>query len=127
MTTDNEQEPSMQEIRLENRLPPNACKDMTDIRQEIDLLDQTIIGLIGKRYQYVQAAAKFKTSAAAVRAPERFRAMLQQRRDWAEAVGLDPNVIEKLYHDLVSHFIEEEMKHWQAQAIDISRGTAQTI
>lgn len=127
MTTDNEQEPAMQEIRLENRLLPSECKDMADIRQEIDLLDQAVIRLIGKRYQYVLAATKFKTSAATVRAPERFKAMLQQRRDWAESAGLNPDAIEKLYHDLVSHFIEEEMKHWQAQTMDISRGTAQTM
>lgn len=107
----------MQEIRMENRLLPNECKDMTDIRQEIDLLDHAVIKLIGKRYHYVQAAAKFKTSVATVRAPERFKAMLEQRRVWAEDVGLNPDVIEKLYHDLVNHFIiEEEMKQWQAQA-----------
>ena len=50
---------------------------------------------------------------ASVRASKRFQAMLQQRRVWAEAEGLNPDVIEKLYRDLVNHFIEEEMKHWK--------------
>lgn len=49
-----------------------------------------------------------------VRAPERFAAMLAQRRRWAEAVGLNADVIEKLYSDLVTHFIQEEMKRWQS-------------
>ncbi len=40
-------------------------------------------------------------------------AMLQQRRVWAQEEGLNPDVIEKMYTDLVNYFIEEEMKHWQ--------------
>ncbi|MFN3848853.1 MAG: isochorismate lyase [Spirosomataceae bacterium] len=92
---------------------PEECQDMNDIRLEIDDLDKQIIGLIGKRFGYVKAAAKFKTSATAVAAPERFKAMLIKRREWAIENGLSPDAIEKLYTDLVNHFIEEEMKHWQ--------------
>lgn len=97
-------------------LQPQACADMEDIRREIDALDQAVIKLLGKRFQYVLAASKFKTSATSVRAPERFKAMLVTRRQWAEAEGLSPDAIEKMYSDLVSHFIAEEMKHWAAQS-----------
>lgn len=41
--------------------------------------------------------------------------MLLTRRKWAEAEGLNPDAIEKMYSDLVNHFIAEEMKHWAAQ------------
>lgn len=98
-----------------NQKEPDDCADMQDIRREIDCLDQMIIALLGKRFQYVRAAAKFKTSESSVRAPERFKAMLQQRRVWAEENGLNPDAIEKLYSDLVTHFIEEEMKRWHAE------------
>ena len=91
------------------------CKNMEDIRAEIDCLDHKIISLLGKRFQYVQAASKFKTSETSVRAPERFKAMLQQRRVWAEKEGLNPDAIEKLYSDLVNHFIAEEMKKWKQE------------
>jgi isochorismate pyruvate lyase len=87
---------------------------MEDIRQEIDTLDRAVIQLLGKRFQYVLAASKFKTSATAVRAPERFNAMLATRREWAETEGLDADAIEKMYRDLVNHFIAEEMKRWTA-------------
>lgn len=86
---------------------------MDDIRAEIDVLDRAVVSLIGKRHQYVLAAAKFKTSAASVRAPERFKAMLQQRRQWAEQEGLSPDAIERMFSDLVNHFIEEEMQRWK--------------
>jgi isochorismate pyruvate lyase len=92
---------------------PNQCEDMTDIRAEIDRLDRQVIELLGQRFAYVKAASKFKTSAAKVKAPERFQAMLEQRRVWAEEEGLSADAIEKMYRDLVNHFIEEEMKHWQ--------------
>lgn len=103
-------------MELINQLPPHACAGMEDIRREIDALDQAVIKLLGKRFQYVLAASTFKTSAASVRAPERFKAMLATRREWAEAEGLSPDAIEKMYSDLVSHFIAEEMKHWAAHS-----------
>ena len=101
---------------IQSAIPPEACTDMAAIRHEIDQLDRAVIALLGKRFQYVMAAAAFKTSQTAVRAPERFKAMLLQRRDWAQAEGLNPDAIEKMYRDLVNHFIEEELKRWQTQA-----------
>ncbi|QJC80454.1 isochorismate lyase [Pseudomonas umsongensis] len=98
-----------------SQLQPAQCKGMEDIRREIDALDQAVIKLLGRRFQYVLAASKFKTSAASVRAQERFTTMLATRREWAEAEGLSPDAIEKMYSDLVKHFIAEEMKHWSAQ------------
>ncbi|MGG6242470.1 isochorismate lyase [Nodosilinea sp. AN01ver1] len=92
---------------------PEQCQTMADIRAEIDRLDRQVIALLGQRFAYVKAAAKFKTSETAVKAPERFESMLQQRRVWAETEGLNGDAIESLYRDLVNHFIAEEMKHWQ--------------
>jgi isochorismate pyruvate lyase len=96
-----------------NEKEPEQCAGMAEIRAEIDRIDQAVITLLGKRFRYVRAAAPFKTDAAAVRAPERFAAMLVQRRIWAEQQGLSPDVIEQIYRDLVAYFIAEEMRHWQ--------------
>ena len=101
-------------MEVVNRLTPEACAGMEDIRGEIDHLDQVVIAILGKRFKYVLAASKFKTSETSVRAPERFKAMLAKRREWAEAEGLSPDAIEKMYTDLVNHFIEEEMKRWRS-------------
>jgi isochorismate pyruvate lyase len=43
---------------------------------------------------------------------------LATRRDWAENEGLNADAIEKMYSDLVNHFIAEEMKHWAAAQTD---------
>ncbi|MHC8314732.1 isochorismate lyase [Pseudomonas sp. LB3P31] len=98
-----------------NQMQPAECADMKDIRREIDALDLAVIKLLGKRFQYVLSASKFKTCAASVRAQERFDSMLAVRREWASSEGLSPDAIGKMYSDLVTHFISEEMKHWAAQ------------
>ncbi|MEK0180777.1 MAG: isochorismate lyase [Oscillatoriales cyanobacterium] len=95
---------------------PNECVNILEVREEIDLIDREVIDALSKRFQYVIAAARFKTSEASVKAPDRFYAMLQQRREWAQEAGLNADVVEKLYRDLVNHFIEEEMKHYKSDS-----------
>lgn len=92
---------------------PNECQTLSEIRDEIDRIDREIITALSKRFGYVKAAAKFKTDKTSVKASERFESMIQQRRSWAEKAGIDPDVIEKIYRDLVNYFIDEELKHWR--------------
>ncbi len=99
---------------------PEKCANMEDIRAEIDRIDREIIALIGKRLQYVNAAARFKTSAdgvkdKSVRDMHRVKSMLRQRKRWAEEEGISPDAIEKMYSDLVEYFINEEMTKWKAE------------
>lgn len=97
---------------------PDQCENMVDIRAEIDRLDRQVVALLGQRFAYVKVASKFKSSETSVKAPERFQAMLEQRRVWAQEEGLNADVIEKMYRDLVNHFIDEEMKHWQQSKVE---------
>ena len=94
---------------------PEECNCIDDVRTEIDRIDRQIVALIGERAGYVRAAAKFKASVADVKAAERLEAMLRQRRAWAEEQSLDPDMIEKLYRDMVSHFIRQEMAYWKQE------------
>lgn len=75
-------------MNIESHVEPEACSGMEDIRREIDRIDREIISMLGKRFKYVIAASKFKTSETSVRAPERFKVMLEKRREWAQAEGL---------------------------------------
>jgi isochorismate pyruvate lyase len=45
-----------------------------------------------------------------VRAPERQRQVLAQRRTWAAEEGLNPDMVEELYRLLMDHFVTEELK-----------------
>lgn len=92
---------------------PEDCTEMPDIREAIDALDREIIGLIGRRAGYVRAAAKFKTGEADVRASERQKTMLEERREWAEEEGLNQEVIENIYRELISYFVNRELEDWR--------------
>ena len=93
---------------------PEDCNSLHDVRAGIDRLDREIIERLAERGRYVHAAARFKTSEAQVAAPERQKAMLAVRREWAAAEGLDPDVIEDIYRRIVAYFIQRELDHWRA-------------
>ena len=94
---------------------PEGCENIKDVRRAIDTLDHEIIHLIGRRTRYVEAAARFKTGEQSVRAPERQKTMLETRRRWAEENGLDPDVIEDLYQNLLAYFVGREMHQYREQ------------
>ncbi|WP_239423773.1 chorismate mutase [Snodgrassella communis] len=92
---------------------PAECHDMSDIRKEIDHIDYTVIQLLSVRFNYVKAASKFKKSTTDVQATERFNSMLEKRKQWADELGLNGEVIRTLYADLVKYFIAEELKEFE--------------
>ena len=92
---------------------PGDCQNIEDVREAIDALDREIVGLIGRRSRYVEAAARFKTGEESVRAPKRQEKMLQERRLWAEEEGLNPDVVERIYRNLVAYFVNREMEGWK--------------
>ena len=93
-------------------IPPDECKSLEEIRDGMDALDREMIAILVRRVAYVKAAAKFKTSAAAVAAPDRVQKVLDTRRQWAEEAGLDGEVVRALYRDIVTYCVGEEKKHW---------------
>jgi isochorismate pyruvate lyase len=94
--------------------PPSDCASLEEVRTEIDRIDRAIIALLGERAGYVHAAARFKATEAEVTAPDRQTAMFRARREWAAAAGLDPDVVDKIYRDLVAYFIAREKEHWRS-------------
>ena len=94
---------------------PDECANIQEVRDEIDIIDREVIEALSKRFQYVIAVARLKTSEASVRSSERSQAMLKQRREWAQESGLNPDVVENLYRDLVNYYIEEELKHYKSE------------
>lgn len=43
----------------EKQIEPQNCSGMADILEQIDELDRKIIGLFGRRFEYVKSAANF--------------------------------------------------------------------
>ena len=86
------------------------CKSIEEVRANIDRIDDNIIKLIGERTDYVRQAAKFKTDADSVKAPDRVEAVIRKVREEAEKYGADADMVEALYRGMIARFIEMETR-----------------
>ena len=90
---------------------PQECKNIEEVRNEIDSIDREILNLLGKRFGFVKEVVKYKAPTKdSIIAQERYNFVLDQRKKWAIEEGLDPQVIEQMYKLLIEHFISEELK-----------------
>ena len=89
---------------------PHDCTNIEDVRREIDTIDNEIIGLIGKRFAYIQEIIKYKSNVDEVYAKDRYNAVINQRREIALKYNLNPDVIESLYRILMDYFIKEQLE-----------------
>jgi isochorismate pyruvate lyase len=89
---------------------PDACKNITEIRNEIDLIDHSILKLLALRQEFVEEIVKYKTDKDSVIAHDRQLVLYAKRRQWAEESGISPDFIEQFFKQLVQHNIEKELK-----------------
>lgn len=95
----------------DKRRLPQECTNITEVRNEIDHIDATIIKLLSTRFGYVREVVKYKEkTASGIEASDRRAAVIATRRQWAEEAGLCPDVVENIYNTLIDYFIDEEKK-----------------
>ncbi|WP_147535453.1 chorismate mutase [Bacillus marasmi] len=87
------------------------CKNINEVRENIDNLDRQIVKLISERSKFVEQAAKFKTDTDDVKAPERVEAVIQKVKAIAEKNDVNPQIIEQVYRTMITCFINEELIH----------------
>ncbi len=78
---------------------PTAAS-LNRLREQVDALDAQLLTLLAERQRLTDQVAAHKRDADDVRAYPRLLAMLEQRRQRAEALGLDSASVVKLFHDL---------------------------
>ena len=100
---------------MEPNRTPQQCESLAQVRAQIDRIDERIVQLLAERGGYVLAAARFKSSAAEVRAPQRVEQVVARVRGLAEAQGGLPDVVERVYRELIEAFTEAEQRHWGAR------------
>ena len=88
------------------------CKDLEEVRSNIDRIDDAIIKLIAERGSYVAQAAKFKKNEDVVRDTSRVEKVIQKVREKAELYGASPDMVEALYREMISRFINMEMSEF---------------
>lgn len=95
---------------LEIRRPLRACGSLAEVRERIDRIDSSIVALLAERTRFVREAARFKSSAAAVRAPDRVEQVVSNVRDLAVDLGADPALVEQVYRTMIAKLIEIELR-----------------
>ena len=89
------------------------CQNIEEIRNCIDSIDKSIISQLFLRSSYVKCASKYKNIMQEVKAEDRIKSMIMQRRKWAEENELNPDFIQFLFENIVEYFISKESIEWQ--------------
>lgn len=91
------------------------CNSLDEVRKNIDRIDNEIIKLIAERGRYVFQASSFKKSEEGVKAPNRVEAVISKVRSKAEEYGANPDMVEKLYREMITYFINMELEEFNSK------------
>ena len=91
------------------------CRNMEEVRTEIDRIDQALVDLIGERFTFVDRAWQFKQSPAEARVPWRIQQVIDRVRARAAEKGLPPELAEALWRQMIGWFIQYEEEKLQQQ------------
>ena len=89
--------------------PPAQCRDMTEVRAEIDRIDRALVDAIAERFGYVERAWQLKLGAGEeANVPWRNQEVIERVRARAGEKGLPPDLIEALWRQMIGWFIQHE-------------------
>ncbi|MBY0421354.1 MAG: chorismate mutase [Parvularculaceae bacterium] len=96
-----------------SKMLPDACKDMGDVREEIDRLDRALVRLIAERQRYIEAAARIKDREDEVRLQWRIDDVLAKVKAEAARQGLDWAIAEPVWRQMMDRCIAHEGVVWR--------------
>jgi isochorismate pyruvate lyase len=101
---------------------PEACADLSDVRVEIDRVDQALVDLIAERFGYVERAWQIKLAEkAAANVPWRNQQVIDKVRARAVERGVPPDLCEALWRQMIGWFIQYEEEKLRDQLEGKSR------
>jgi isochorismate pyruvate lyase len=89
-------------------LAPEHCRDMAELRAEIDRLDRELVTLLAQRQRYIERAAEIKQDRNVVRDEARIEDVVAKVLAAARKAGLDPKIAEPVWRTLIEHCIAHE-------------------
>lgn len=89
------------------------CNSLEEVPANIDRIDTEIIKLIAERGTYVVQASNFKKNEDGVKAPNRVEAVITKVRGKAQEYGANADMVEALYREMISRFINMEMEEFK--------------
>lgn len=84
------------------------CKDMAEVRQRVDALDDILVPLLVERGGYMTQAARIKASQEQVRDEDRIEFIIARVRERAQLEGGQADVIEAIYRSMMEAYIAYE-------------------
>ncbi len=89
------------------------CNTLEELRTEIDIVDNKIVELIGKRNEYIKQASKFKKSVDEIKSSERISAVIDRVRHKAVMMGMSPNMMAEIYTILINEMVVAEIAEFR--------------
>lgn len=93
---------------------PDDCNTMIEVRLGVDAVDREIIGLLGRRFGYMRAAARIKCERGDVRDEARKAQVIAQACDEAERIGISSALVADLWERLVEESIAYELERFDS-------------
>lgn len=91
--------------------PPSECRNMAELRDQIDRLDRKLVGLFSERAAYIDRAAELKPAEGLpARINSRVTEVRNNVRAEALAQGWDPELADSLWSQLIDWSIAREEK-----------------
>ena len=90
------------------------CKNIREVRNNINNIDEQIVKLIALRGTFVKQAAKFKKDSNDVKAPKRVEEVINKVKNIARLNGADEEVVENVYNAMIESFIKAEIKEFES-------------
>lgn len=92
--------------------PPRDCHDMGSLRAQIDRTDAELIALLVERAGYIDRAVDIKKgNGLPARITPRVQEVIANVRRLADEQGVDPDLAELLWSQLIEWSIQREAKH----------------
>lgn len=90
----------------------DQINDMATLRAHIDTLDEKLIGLLAERHALIDRAARIKSHIGwPARIDDRVEQVVANARRHAAAAGLDADLIEDIWRQLIEAAIAQEDRH----------------
>jgi isochorismate pyruvate lyase len=89
--------------------PPQDCRDLAQVRVEIDRIDKALIDSIAERLGYVERAWQLKLELGQeANVPWRNQQVIDKVRARAAEKGVPPDLCEALWRQMIGWFIQYE-------------------
>jgi isochorismate pyruvate lyase len=88
---------------------PEHCRDMAELRAEIDRLDHALVTMLAERQRYIERAAEIKQDRNVVRDTARIEDVVAKVLMAARKAGLDSKIAEPVWRMLIERCIAHEL------------------